>query len=90
MILCRDAAAECEKYHDKKIAVMAPKANLQSTPANVIKWFDAPEDASEYMHILYVRLHELDRVGADFILIETPPTGDAWNAVQDRLSRAAA
>lgn len=90
VILCSDIVAACEKYQNKKIAVMAPKANLLSTPANVIKWFDAPENASEYMHILYVRLHELDRVGADFILIQTPPTGDAWNAVQDRLSRASA
>ena len=55
-----------------------------------MKWFVAPESATEYMHDLYVRRHELDQAGADLILIETPPTGDAWNAVQDRLARASA
>ena len=79
-----------QKFSDKKIAVMASSNVMQQTPDNVLKWFVAPEDATDYMHVLYVRLHELDQVGAELILIETPPTGDAWNAVQDRLSRASA
>ena len=69
---------------------MASKTLSEQTPTHVIKWFVAPESATEYMHDLYVRLHELDQAGADLILIETPPTGDAWNAVQDRLARASA
>ena len=90
VILSDNIAAELEKLKDKKVAVMACGQALEQTPAHVVKWFIAPSDASEYMHVLYTRLHELDQTGADLILIETPPTGDAWNAVQDRLNRAAA
>lgn len=90
VVLSDNIAAELEKLKDKKVAVMASGQALEQTPAHVVKWFIAPSDASEYMHVLYTRLHELDQTGADLILIETPPTGDAWNAVQDRLNRAAA
>lgn len=90
VVLSDNIAAELEKLKDKKVAVMARGQALEQTPAHVVKWFIAPSDASEYMHVLYTRLHELDQTGADLILIETPPTGDAWNAVQDRLNRAAA
>ena len=90
VVLSDNIAAELEKLKDKKVAVMASGQALEQTPAHVVKWFIAPSDASEYMHMLYTRLHELDQTGADLILIETPPTGDAWNAVQDRLNRAAA
>ena len=90
VVLSDNIAAELEKLKDKKVAVMASGKALEQTPAHVVKWFIAPSDASEYMHVLYTRLHELDQTGADLILIETPPTGDAWNAVQDRLNRAAA
>lgn len=90
VVLSDNIAAELEKLKDKKVAVMASGQALEQTPAHVVKWFIAPSDASEYMHVLYTRLHELDQTGADFILIETPPTGDTWNAVQDRLNRAAA
>ena len=88
----RKEAVEIVRHYlkDKKVAVMASGQALEQTPAHVVKWFIAPSDASEYMHVLYTRLHELDQTGADLILIETPPTGDAWNAVQDRLNRAAA
>ena len=90
VVLSDNIAAELERLKDKKVAVMASGQALEQTPAHVVKWFIAPSDASEYMHVLYTRLHELDQTGADLILIETPPTGDAWNAVQDRLNRAAA
>lgn len=90
VVLSDNIAAELEKLKDKKVAVMASGQALEQTPAHVVKWFIAPSDSSEYMHVLYTRLHELDQTGADLILIETPPTGDAWNAVQDRLNRAAA
>lgn len=90
VVLSDNIVAELEKLKDKKVAVMASGQALEQTPAHVVKWFIAPSDASEYMHVLYTRLHELDQTGADLILIETPPTGDAWNAVQDRLNRAAA
>ncbi len=50
-------------------------------------------DAPTYARNLYAALMRADAVGADRILIERPPAGDAdpmWEAVLDRLSRATA
>lgn len=49
-----------------------------------------PADASEYARNLYAALRELDAEDADRILVETPPDGEAWAAVRDRLDRACA
>ena len=90
VILVDDIAQGLKEYAGHKIAVMAPADKLSVTPSNVVKWFAADHDAAAYMHSLYSRLHELDKAGAEFILIERPATGDRWDAVQDRLTRAAA
>jgi L-threonylcarbamoyladenylate synthase len=46
-------------------------------------------DPSVYAHDLYARLNDNDALGVEVLLIEQPPTGVAWEAVLDRLSRAA-
>jgi L-threonylcarbamoyladenylate synthase len=51
-------------------------------------WIDAPADAAAYAHHLYANLRALDAASADAILIEAPPSDDAWLAVRDRLARA--
>ncbi len=43
-----------------------------------------------YAHDLYANLRKLDRLGADRILVEAPPVSPEWDAVNDRLARAAA
>ncbi len=53
-------------------------------------WHAAPADAAGYAHDLYASLRALDAAGADFILVEAPPAGPAWQAIADRLGRAAA
>jgi L-threonylcarbamoyladenylate synthase len=53
-------------------------------------WRSAPSDPSGYAHALYANLRELDASGADFIVVEAIPRTDAWQAVADRLGRAAA
>ena len=50
----------------------------------------APGDAAGYGHDLYANLRALDANGADLIVVEAPPAGSAWEAVRDRLARAAA
>ncbi|WP_261379359.1 L-threonylcarbamoyladenylate synthase [Denitratisoma sp. DHT3] len=50
----------------------------------------AGADAAAYAHNLYAALRQLDHLGADLILVETPPATEAWQAVHDRLGRAAA
>ena len=46
-------------------------------------------DAGVYAYRLYASLRELDRLGADVILVETLPDSEAWKGVNDRLKRAA-
>ncbi|CAI06184.1 L-threonylcarbamoyladenylate synthase [Aromatoleum aromaticum] len=53
-------------------------------------WRAAPLDAAGYAHALYANLRDLDACGADFIVVETPPATPDWQAVNDRLRRAAA
>jgi len=52
-------------------------------------WIDAPREAAGYAHDLYANLRALDATGAAAILIEAVPDDAAWQAVRDRLTRAA-
>ncbi len=52
-------------------------------------WIAAGADPVAYAHDLYAHLRALDALGADFILVETPPADPAWSAIADRLGRAA-
>jgi L-threonylcarbamoyladenylate synthase len=53
-------------------------------------WIAASRDASRYGHDLYANLRRLDASGAKKILVEAPPSSPEWEAVNDRLVRAAA
>ena len=48
------------------------------------------DDPANYAHNLYDILHEMDEWDIDEILVERLPDGEAWAAIRDRLSRAAA
>ncbi|MBS0373141.1 MAG: threonylcarbamoyl-AMP synthase [Proteobacteria bacterium] len=54
------------------------------------RWIEAPTEAERYAHDLYATLRDLDRAGAQRILVEAVPAGAEWEAVRDRLGRAAA
>ena len=47
-----------------------------------------PQTAHQYAQALYRELYAADQSDATLILIESPPTSEAWLAVHDRLSRA--
>lgn len=49
-----------------------------------------PQSALDYAAALYERLHQADAANADWIAVDQPPTAPEWEAVQDRLRRAAA
>jgi len=53
-------------------------------------WIEASRDAARYGHDLYANLRALDASGASRILVEAPPREASWEAVNDRLARAAA
>jgi L-threonylcarbamoyladenylate synthase len=47
-----------------------------------------PRDAGAYARALYAELHQCDELGAGLIVVEAPPSEEAWRAIADRLSRA--
>ena len=78
-------------------AELADRANLavlacrEAPPtAQVTSWIVAPGDPVRYGHDLYANLRKLDASGAKRIVVEAPPEDRAWEAVNDRLARAAA
>ena len=60
-----------------------------TTGAAQCHWMTMPADATEYAHVLYARLRDIDSRGCRVILVELPPVTMAWEAVHDRLLRAA-
>jgi L-threonylcarbamoyladenylate synthase len=52
-------------------------------------WLRAPNDAIRYAHDLYANLRHLDEAATALILVERPPAERGWEAVRDRLERAA-
>ncbi len=63
----------------------APAARAGSSP-----WLMAPADVHAYASAMYAVLRMLDLSCAQSIAIEQPPQSPAWEAVNDRLTRAAA
>jgi L-threonylcarbamoyladenylate synthase len=49
-----------------------------------------PQNAASAAHDLFATLRALDALGVDQIWVETPPAGDDWEGVRDRLQRASA
>lgn len=58
-------------------------------PAVTGKDLILPDHAAQAAEQLYAALHNLDAVQAEVILIESPPALPAWDALRDRLQRAA-
>lgn len=54
-----------------------------------ITWRPLPAEPSAYGHDLYATLRALDRAGAARIFVEAVPATEAWEAIADRLRRAA-
>jgi L-threonylcarbamoyladenylate synthase len=48
-----------------------------------------PMESSVYAAQLYDALHDADRWGAEYVVVELPPDEEEWLAVRDRLRRAA-
>jgi L-threonylcarbamoyladenylate synthase len=58
-------------------------------PAEAAREVAMPSRPKEYAAKLYSVLHEVDGEGWDWIAVESPPDGAAWEAILDRLKRAA-
>lgn len=66
------------------LARRPPSANLSR-----VVWVEAPDDSGHYAHELYADLRFLDASRCDLILVEGVPDSQEWDAVRDRIGRAA-
>ena len=48
-----------------------------------------PDDPATHATMLYAVLHAIDKRSLDWIIVDEPPAGDDWQAIHDRLTRAA-
>ena len=88
LALVESADLEEELELPANVAVLAlrePWSDLRVT-----SWITASSDPQRYGHDLYANLRTLDASGAKRIVVEAPPRLPAWEAVNDRLMRAAA
>lgn len=78
--LCQQLAGQ-----GKKVALIVYGQETQDAEGMV----RMPAEAAGYAHHLYAALRDMDHVGADIIIVETPSQDAAWQGVNDRLRRAA-
>jgi L-threonylcarbamoyladenylate synthase len=71
-----------------RIAVLAQRAPLRAH--QFVTWINAGVRPDAYAHDLYAHLRALDRSGCARILVQQVPAEERWDAVRDRLTRAAA
>jgi len=84
-------AARVRALRPLALAVLAPPERLADLGApNLVLCIAAAGTPQEYAHALYDQLRRLDASAARRLLVALPPGEEAWEAVLDRLRRAAA
>jgi L-threonylcarbamoyladenylate synthase len=81
-----EVVGQLTENHDK-VAVLAMRPPRVAN--KYMTWINAGRRAELYGRELYMHLRTLDKSGAREILVEEVPAGEAWEAVRDRLRRAA-
>jgi L-threonylcarbamoyladenylate synthase len=81
-----EVVAQLTADHEK-VAVLATRPPRLAN--KFMTWINAGRRADVYARELYVNLRALDKSGAREILVEEVPAGEVWDAVRDRLRRAA-
>jgi len=77
---------------DREIAGRGPAVAVlafSKPDERVDYWIRMPKDPRAYAQKLYAALRELDAARREAILVESPPETAEWDAVRDRLTRAA-
>ncbi|HEX5612114.1 MAG TPA: Sua5 family C-terminal domain-containing protein, partial [Burkholderiales bacterium] len=72
-----------------KVGARAAVLAFSKPDERVDYWLRMPREPERYAQRLYGALREADGAHCDTILIEAPPDEPAWDAVRDRLERAA-
>jgi L-threonylcarbamoyladenylate synthase len=82
-----DAHAAALSEGGRRIAVLAQRLPLKSH--KYVTWVNAGRRPAQYGHDLYANLRTLDKAGCQQILVQDVPEGEHWDAIRDRLLRAA-
>lgn len=72
----------------ERLAVMARRDAPPSVAG--VTWIEMPRQPVQFARSLYAALRRADAGRPDRILVEAPPKSAGWEAIADRLSRAAA
>ncbi len=71
-----------------RVGVLAQRPPLGAFRS--VTWINAGTRLDSYTHDLYAHLRTLDKMEASWLLVQEVPTDETWDAVRDRLMRAAA
>ena len=82
-----DAQADAASAGGKRVAVLAQRLPLRSH--KYVTWVNAGRRPEAFAHDLYSNLRTLDKAGCQRILVQAVPDGEGWDAIRDRLLRAA-
>jgi len=74
--------------HGGRVAVLARRPPMRAH--QFVTWINAGIRPESYAHDLYAHLRALDRSACSRILVQAVPDEERWDAVRDRLARAAA
>jgi L-threonylcarbamoyladenylate synthase len=61
----------------------------EELPVRAPRLVRLPDSADSFGRLLYETLHTLDDAGCAMLFVQRPPAGSEWDAVRDRLQRAA-
>jgi L-threonylcarbamoyladenylate synthase len=82
-----DAHADAQSAGGRRVAVLAQRLPLRAH--KYVTWINAGRRAESYARDLYTNLRTLDKAGCTRILVQDVPEGEPWEAIRDRLRRAA-
>lgn len=73
-------------WEKEKIGLLTCGSNILSTENRTV--ISLPAESAVYAQNLYAKLRELDLLKLALIVVEKPPQSEAWQAINDRLSKA--
>jgi L-threonylcarbamoyladenylate synthase len=82
-----DAQAAALSEGGRRIAVLAQRLPLKAH--TYVTWVNAGRRPEQYGHGLYANLRTLDKAACRRILVQEVPPDERWDAIRDRLMRAA-
>ena len=87
-----EGAHESPGLHERHYQPRTPLFVALTPPAEgkgrYLRVEDLSREPAGYARRLYAELHRLDTEGLDWIAVEPPPEGPAWEGIRDRLRRA--